>query len=608
MRFYVLDAEGRRVFPALRPRPPPPTFHEETPALVGGVAGACLAHRPAVLVEAAAALAAKDREAAVRLLERASREARAEPVRAAALFDFARLQHAAGTLPGSLNAREAYGTLAGLPIGLVDARGRCAPAQARFDLAREHRLLGNRAAYLGALTRLLGELEEEHPRLPPDVVADLAERAGELLELEGEGAGALARARALSERRRHLAEVHSRLDDLFGRHLERVLHEAAAAGGGPTGFEAPFVKERTRDDYELLTYALLPGQDRQGRPTGLVAFQLDPAAVPAALRDRVALVPGAELVPGDAEREPYGERDPDVQEVALRAPLEHLAVRVHASSAEPTLMEDSLNLPRDTVRLWMIALSIGGILAGVLVTTRTVLREAKAAQLKSDFVSNVTHELKTPLTSIRMFLETLMLGRVTDEEEAQECLQVMARESERLTRLIEKLLVFSRIESRKWRLRLAFEPPKALVDEALRILADQLGGKSPEELGIEVVAVQDLPQIAVDRFAVVEAVLNLLQNAWKYSSKGDRRVRVVVTSRRRHVEVAVEDNGIGVPRRDRRRIFVKFERGSNAEKGRIEGSGIGLTLANSIVRAHGGWIKYAALKPNGSRFSVFLPK
>jgi len=85
-------------------------------------------------------------------------------------------------------------------------------------------------------------------------------------------------------------------------------------------------------------------------------------------------------------------------------------------------------------------------------------------------------------------------------------------------------------------------------------------------------------------------------------------VRVVITSRRNFVEIAVEDNGMGVPHRDRRRIFVKFERASNAEKSRVEGTGIGLTLASEIVKAHGGKIKYSPNKPQGSRFSVFLPR
>jgi two-component system alkaline phosphatase synthesis response regulator PhoP len=238
------------------------------------------------------------------------------------------------------------------------------------------------------------------------------------------------------------------------------------------------------------------------------------------------------------------------------------------------------------VTVWGVGLSIVGIIAGVLVTISTVRRETKAAQLKSDFVANVTHELKTPLTSIRMFLDTLLLGRVTDEAEARECLQVMARESERLTRLIEQLLVFSRIESRRWRLRLNFEHPRTMVDDALKVLADQLGVASKEALGIEVVAVQELTLVAADRFAMVEAILNILHNAWKYSPASRAAIRVVLASRRRHIEIAVEDNGIGVPRGDRRRIFVKFERGSNAEEARIQGSGVGLSLALSILEAH----------------------
>ena len=107
---------------------------------------------------------------------------------------------------------------------------------------------------------------------------------------------------------------------------------------------------------------------------------------------------------------------------------------------------------------------------------------------------------------------------------------------------------------------------------------------------------------------MVEALLNLLHNAWKYSPNPDRQVRVVITNRRRELEIAVEDNGMGVPRRDRRRIFVKFERATNAEKSRVEGSGIGLTLASEIVKGHGGRIRYTPLKPKGSRFAVILKR
>ena len=614
----VLDPAGRRVWPVGRTQASPPAGPRlEGAALPGGPPQAGLAHDPAALLRQAEALGPGEREEALLLLERVARTAQGEPDRAAALYELGRLHQAGSTLPGTLNALEAWRQLAALPVGLIDARGRPAAAEARLRLALVHHLLRNRKAYLEALQRLIVDLEGAPELLPADALVDLAERAASLLEVEGESGEWLRRARALAARRRQEEQACARLEDLVASPLRRLRQEAPRPGEEPA-----FFKERAVERALLIACAALPGA------RGWAVVSLSEEALVRACRARVARVGQAELVP--AAR---GERgsDPEVQEAALRPPLEHLGVRVRAPADEPELVE-ALGLPSDTVRLWAIALSIAGILAGVVVTVRTVRRESKAAQLKSDWVSNVTHELKTPLTSIRMFLDTLLLGRVTDEAEAKECLQVMSREAERLTRLIDQLLAFSRIESKKMRLRLGFESPRALVDEAIGILADQLGKRAPgggaaapspgdsqgasgsgrrdaaAALGIEVVGVQDLPPIAVDRIAVVEAILNLLHNAWKYTPGPERRIRVVLAARRRMVEIAVEDNGIGVPRRDRRRIFVKFERGTNAEAARIEGSGIGLTVADTIVRAHGGWIECTPLRPEGSRFSIFLPK
>jgi signal transduction histidine kinase len=297
------------------------------------------------------------------------------------------------------------------------------------------------------------------------------------------------------------------------------------------------------------------------------------------------------------------EDDPEAGRVALAAPLDHIKVVARARE----LGEDVLRRERTTMKLWLIALSIGGIAAGAVVTALTVLREAKAAELKSDFVTNVTHELRTPLTSIRMFIETLEHGRVEDEAEAKECLQIMGRETDRLTRLIERLLAFSKIESRKWRFKFSYVAPLELVNDAIKLLKRMHGLKDDAPVPIEVESIQALAPIAVDRDAIVETILNLLTNAWKYTPAENRRLRVVLTERRKQVVIDVEDNGIGVPRRDRRRIWKKFERGSNAEKGRIEGSGIGLTLALSIAKGHGGTITLTPLK-QGSRFSLVLPK
>lgn len=591
-RFFLLDPEGQRVYPALTRPPTLRRWPTQAGAALGGAAGALLWRSPERLL---ATLAGDDREQSVRKLSRLAHEAQSPPVRAAALWDLAESYQARQDRPGIFGALEAYRELASLPLGLIDARGRTSAADGRLRLALVHRLLRDRAAYMEGLRQLLADLERRGFELPAASVEELAESVGAHMEYEGLGDEVAERIATLVARRRLAESRWSAIESQQARALLDLLR--AQAPGEP-----PLLVGQPGEEV-VASFAFLPATER-GRP--LVALCLDRARIERHLRDTIDRVPLCEVVTLDPGAALVA--TPDIQQIQLRPPLAHLALSVSAPPDNPSGVEDALNLPRDTVYLWAIVLSILGITAGVAVTTRTVRREAKAAQLKSDWVANVTHELKTPLTSIQMFLETLQLGRVQDEAEAQECLDVMARESERLSRLIEQLLVFSRLDSRKPRLKLAFVRPEALVDEAISLLADQLNQTDPAALGIEVVSVQNLPQISVDRFGIVQAILNLLQNAWKYAAGPDRKIRVVITARRRFVEIAVEDNGIGVPRRDRRRIFVKFERASNAEKGQIQGSGIGLTLANQIVKAHWGKITYTALKPNGSRFSVLLPK
>lgn len=628
--FVVLDAAGRRAVPT-GPLAPPSWPTTGVAVALGGAAGAALWPDPLPRLLAAEERSARDREGSLEMLASVIRRGSPEAA-AAALLDTGRI-HEAGALldtaPGATprvggmhNAREAYEALSALPLRRVDARARPVALQARFRHAMILATLKRTEQARAQLVDLLDGLEAEGDLLPRDAVVELAERAGALLE----DPGALARSREIAGRRERVEQAAARIEDLFGTSLRGALRDAAFArrGRGPGGVPgllaaageaaapasasgaaaaaAPvFFKARAGDRFEIVVCAPVTRPD--GIVAGLVALQLDLGALEAALRSRVlARGPTVSLVP--AEQPEAGART-DLAVAPLRPPLDHVAacVRAPADIAPP----DALGFARGTVTVWGVGLSIAGIIAGVLVTISTVRRETKAAQLKSDFVANVTHELKTPLTSIRMFLDTLLLGRVSDEAEAKECLQVMARESERLTRLIEQLLVFSRIESRRWRLRLNFEHPRAMVDDALKVLADQLGVASKEELGIEVVAVQELTLVAADRFAMVEAILNILHNAWKYTPE-PRRIRVVLASRRRHIEIAVEDNGIGVPRADRRRIFVKFERGSNAEERRIQGSGVGLSLALSILEAHRGTITYTPLEPTGSRFSLWIRK
>jgi signal transduction histidine kinase len=243
------------------------------------------------------------------------------------------------------------------------------------------------------------------------------------------------------------------------------------------------------------------------------------------------------------------------------------------------------------------------IILGLGATYRVIRRESEMARLKSDFVANVSHDLKTPLSLIRMFGETLELGRVTDEDTRREYYGVITRESERLTRLIDNVLDFSRIEGGRQRYDIvpgAVEPIVHEVLDAFRYPLAERGFK------VDVAIEPDLPEIPLDEAATKQALANLVDNAIKYS--GERR-RLVVSARRSGAEVCLEvgDEGIGIPASERQRIFEKFYRIGHSETQGRRGSGVGLALVKHIAEAHGGSVTVESRPGEGSRFTIHLP-
>jgi signal transduction histidine kinase len=252
---------------------------------------------------------------------------------------------------------------------------------------------------------------------------------------------------------------------------------------------------------------------------------------------------------------------------------------------------------------WLIIvfLLVAGV--GMVATFRYVAREIQTVSLKSDFVSNVTHELKTPLTSIRMFIETLQLGRVKDEAERRECLDIIASESERLSRLIDRVLDFSKMEHGNK----VFTFENNDVEKIVRTTIDLFRSQMAEGGGvIRLFIAKSIPRVRCDRDAVREILLNLLSNAIKYSS-GNRLVIVRVYATKKTAVIEVTDNGIGIPKTDLKKIFEKFYRVDEKLTRQVEGSGLGLTISQFIAQAHGGEIKVESERGRGSRFSLVLP-
>jgi signal transduction histidine kinase len=243
------------------------------------------------------------------------------------------------------------------------------------------------------------------------------------------------------------------------------------------------------------------------------------------------------------------------------------------------------------------------LLAGIGLVWANVRRELKLSRLKSDFVANVSHELKTPLALIRLYAETLELGRVPNQERKAEYYRVINKESRRLTQLINNILDFSRIEAGRKEYRLVPSDIGAVVRdvvESYRFAIEKLGFTLELQLG------DDLPELALDPEALSQALINLLNNAIKYSPE-QKAITVSVRREQDRVLLSVSDRGMGIPRSEHRRIFEKFYRVETSLVHTTKGSGLGLALVQHITEAHGGHVELKSTPGEGSTFTLSLP-
>ena len=250
----------------------------------------------------------------------------------------------------------------------------------------------------------------------------------------------------------------------------------------------------------------------------------------------------------------------------------------------------------------VLVLAIG---IGSLLIVSSLNAELKLARQKTDFVSNVSHELKTPLTSIRMFSELLAEGRVQDPARQQSYLNIITAEAARLTRLINNVLDFARLESGEKRYQLQPCDLAEIVRKAAQAFRPQLEANGFKfECSLPAGA---LP-VRGDADALAQVLLNLLSNAEKYAgTRKEISVQVDVAGSPAQVAVRVLDRGVGVPRGSGDKIFEKFYRAHNSLSDGIQGSGLGLTIARQIARAHGGDVTYEPRPEGGSTFILRLP-
>lgn len=251
----------------------------------------------------------------------------------------------------------------------------------------------------------------------------------------------------------------------------------------------------------------------------------------------------------------------------------------------------------------LLAIFLAAILLGGALLARVAHLNMLDAARKTTFVSNVSHELKTPLTSIRMYAELLTQKRVRDEQKQEKYLGVIATESERLTRLVNNVLDFSRLEQgrKKYRpadIELTGFVGRFVESNRLRI----------EESGLRIET--DIPSgeitVRMDRDALEQVLLNLADNATKYAALG-AELRISVAARPDGVELRVADRGPGIPPRHRGRIFDKFHRVDDSLTAEQPGSGLGLSIARNMLRDLGGDLLFEDRQGGGSCFVIRLP-
>jgi len=252
---------------------------------------------------------------------------------------------------------------------------------------------------------------------------------------------------------------------------------------------------------------------------------------------------------------------------------------------------------------WTGLLVIGLILVSGAIAAKSIGKQVKLNKLKNDFIATVTHELKTPLASMRVLVDTLLDGSYSNPQQVTEYLQLVSKENERLSRLIDHFLTFSRMERNKQAFQMRRVSPTSIARTAAEAVKTKLArGNCRFETEIP----DELPAINADHDAMVTVLVNLLDNAYKYSYD-EKKIRLQAATEDDVVRFSVSDNGVGIPRRALKRVFRRFYQVDRSLSRRAEGCGLGLSIAKFIVDAHQGKISVESKPGQGSTFTVTLP-
>ena len=389
-------------------------------------------------------------------------------------------------------------------------------------------------------------------------------------------------------------------------------YQMASFRGAAVASGAPTVDERS-PDYRIV---LNPITNADGRVIAVAGMVLDPGflrktLLPEAIRKAIeGFFPWAregdiDVMVKDAQgRLMYGVEDRAEEAEVVTANLSYVftdwMLVLHSHRSTPQRMARA----NFAINITLVVMLAGFLVGGIVLALRAADRAMRLSQMKSDFVSNVSHELRTPIASIRVFAELLRLGRVPTPEKVREYGEFIERESRRLSRLIDNILDFARIESGRKTYSFAPADPRAVVEATLQSFGPHL-----RHHGFTATLVAPdgpLGEVMTDADALAQAVHNLLDNAVKYSGTS-RAIEVRVAREWDDVVIAVRDFGIGIRREEQAKIFERFHRVGTGARHEVKGSGLGLALVHHIVSVHQGRVSVESQPGKGSTFIIRLP-
>jgi len=410
-----------------------------------------------------------------------------------------------------------------------------------------------------------------------------------------------------------LQMVHTLLDTLIETAVDSSVRHAATALRNPVIEVTPVTEmalelERDFPGLGLRSPAPIPGAtDVRWIPFGEPAWLVSSVSLPDAGSEVVIAVNAqAMLAPlGNSSVWPTdqvgdvrvrGEREGEGQLLGAYLPGLEVVFPSPGSGSEMAALQRTLY----GVAL-LLVLSI--TFFGAFLVWRDVRRELRLADLRSQFVSSVSHELKTPLTSIRMFAEILQTRDPPERRMLTEYLETIVGESERLTRLLNNVLDLSKIEQD----RMLYRPrPTSLSEVTQRAVQAVEYPLTQEGFTLNVECDDALPPVSVDPDALEQAILNLLTNAMKYSGES-REIDLRLRSENGYAVVEVADRGVGIPPQELGRLTEKFYRVPTAQNRHVPGTGLGLTLVDHMAKSHGGELRVQSVEGQGSTFAIRLP-